>query len=83
MQATKGRISRLETQIRDPKTGAKLVIISAPYAHQVTDLLAAQGIDENDEKHAIIVLRTFYEEKSGELSKSQSEPKILFMMDRE
>lgn len=79
MLAVKSRLARLEKQI-GAASGLLVVVKAGPSDDEIPSLLSEHGIDPDNPNHQIIILRTLYEDKSGELASDQPKAKILHIM---
>lgn len=82
MSIIRTRLDKLERQIGDKETGKMVVVRAGPSNDDVDAALADIGIDADDQKHQVVILRTLFEDQNGELAGIQPKAKILYVMDR-
>jgi hypothetical protein len=82
MSAVRARIDRLERQMGDQGKGKIVVLKAGPSNDDVDAALADIGIDADDPRNQVIILRTLFEDRSGGLAACQPKAEVLYTMDR-
>lgn len=81
MNPVKARLVRLEKQIGVQDAGKLVVVRAGPLDDEVEALLAEKGIDADDPRNLIVVLKTVFEDRDGEIPPNQFTAEILHTMD--
>lgn len=77
MNTVKARLDRLEKQIGAHGAGKLIVVRAGPSDEEMHTLLAQNGIDHDDPRHTVVILRTLFEDREGGLSQQQIKAEIL------
>lgn len=77
MSILRTRLGRLERQIGSHGIGKLIVARSGPDTDELNAMLADQGIDCDDPRHTVVILRTIFEDQDGGVAPKQMQTEIL------
>lgn len=83
MSIVRARLDRLEKQMGGMHGPGLLVVARCgPGTEELDALLAGKGIDSDDPKHTVVLLRSYFEDRDGGIARDQMPAEILSITEK-